>query len=1263
MRYSRLLICLLLACAPPGAAAAAAFDPEAGLPLIKNFPPEVYRGHSQIFATARASDGVMYFGTYGAVVSFDGERWRQFPLPGTWTRALTFGPDGLLYIGGGGMLGRLEPAPDSGELRFVSLAGHFPGKLAGDFSVWSAVAIKDRIFFATDGVVIEWHGRGPAPFNWRGFAGQRPAVRLVGDEAFCHVGDELLRWREGNWQPFARDPRLGAARRLTLLPAENGGVLAALDNGTLLRAAPDGALAPWPTPIDDFLRRTGIRNGLRLADGSYLVSTAGEGLVQLAADGVPVRRLTAASGLANAATYGLGLGRDGHVWVETANGVSAFDPLVPWSLFDARNGRPDAIGGDVLRVGREIVLAMSDVPPLRLAPAPDALGAAQLQPFSRTASGRLSNGVLLHGALLSGSERGVIRLDGESRLVRATPSPCEDIYAVQALPGVLAVGMLRGLEFVRLTPDLVATPLARVPDFELETTNLVETPGRTVWAGTTAGVALRVRLRPDGTMAGHTRFDAAHGLSAEGGWVKLVVLRDEILACQKAGVFRLDATGERFTPDPRFAGRFPAGINTLPIETDGRDRVWFQVRRPDGGFEVGTLDRLEAAAPRWTPFPEVLNAALGFSGARMLTWLPEAGRDWLWISGTRSTVRLDLGAPLPAPAPPAAVISEIVRGAHRWRPGRATLALPFSREPLRLLFASPAAVAAGVTYETRLLGYDSAWTPAAAPEVTYTNLFGGPFILEVRARDARGRAGETARAAFAIAPPWHRSAAAYALYALAASMAIFGFVRWRLARAERERRRLEDLVAVRTAELAAARDQAESASRAKSAFLAAMSHELRTPLNGVIGYAQLLQADPRLAPEQHARVRIVHQSGEHLLRMINDVLDLAKIEAGKIELRPAPFALGDFLRDLAAAHAPGAAAKGLAFALEPAPELPATVVGDPQKLRQVLDNLVGNAIKFTARGSVALRVSGSGDGAGLLSFAIADTGPGLSPADQARLFQPFEQAAARADAPGTGLGLAISRALVARMGGAITLVSEVGRGSVFSFSVALPAAAGAAAPAGQAATVIGYDGPRRSVLVVDDQPINRRLVVDLLAPLGFACAECASGDDALARLDGAAPWPDLIVLDVRMAGLDGLAVTRALRGRPRSRGVKILLMSASVLGFDPAAGRTAGADDFLAKPFRVPDLLEKVAALLALRWQTAPSRPRGEPGTAAPAAAPLPGAACAALRDLLAQGDLEAFRAALARVRAEHPGVAAPWDELDQAAASFQLGRLRELLG
>ncbi|MBC7367776.1 MAG: response regulator, partial [Undibacterium sp.] len=661
-----------------------------------------------------------------------------------------------------------------------------------------------------------------------------------------------------------------------------------------------------------------------------------------------------------------------------------------------------------------------------------------------------------------------------------------------------------------------------------------------------------------------------------------------------------------------------------------------------------------------------------------------AGNEIVWARGYHNTVRLALGS-RPAPAAPwhAVVRGLTATGAAQSLPAAsaAPLRLPFSREPIAFTLAAPGWGAGGeVRFSTRLVGYSEKWSaPSASAEVSFTNLEGGPFTLEVRALDAEGRASTPAALTFSVAPPWQRTPLAYVLYVLAVAATIIAYVRWRLGRGERERARLERLVTTRTAELATARDAAEAASRAKSAFLASMSHELRTPLNGVLGYAQLLRADKRLAPDQQERLRVVHQSGEHLLHMINDVLDLAKIEAGKLTLRPAPFALGDLLRDIAAAHAPAASGKGLAFALDLAPDLPAWVEADAQKLRQILDNLIGNAIKFTPTGSVTLRVCKAGlpnpdvSNSQLstlnsqpIAFAITDTGPGISAADQARLFQAFEQVEPshphHAAAGGTGLGLAISRALVERFGGQLALDSAPGRGSTFTFTLTLPTAAPGPAASTSGRRIVGYAGRPLRALLIDDHLVNRRLLAELLTPLGFECADYAVPTEALARLtNGAEPWPDLAILDLRMPEMDGLELTRHLRALPRGPGLKILLTSASVIAFDPVEATRAGCDDFLSKPFRTADLLEKLGRLLGLTWRESDSATPFPPRSAT--ITPLPVATRAALRECLATGDLAAFTTELEKLCATLPPSALPaLDELAAAATAFQLAHLRQLL-
>ena len=383
-----------------------------------------------------------------------------------------------------------------------------------------------------------------------------------------------------------------------------------------------------------------------------------------------------------------------------------------------------------------------------------------------------------------------------------------------------------------------------------------------------------------------------------------------------------------------------------------------------------------------------------------------------------------------------------------------------------------------------------------------------------------------------------------------------------------------------------ARHAAEAANRAKSAFLANMSHELRTPLNGILGYAQILECDPALGERQLAGVNVIRKSGEHLLTLINDILDLAKIEAGKMELYLADLQCPQFVQDIAAIVSVKATQKGLALVCDLAPDLPQWVRADEKRLRQVLLNLLSNAVKFTDRGRVTLRVRFAPPAR--LCFEVQDTGVGITADQLETIFAPFEQAGdMQHRVGGTGLGLAISRQYVRLMGGEIQVESQPGQGSSFRFEVeAQPVQAATAAAASR--TVTGYAGPRKKVLVVDDIAENRAVLTALLTPLGFEVAEAANGREGLELAQRLRP--DLILMDIVMPELDGLDATRRLRKLPACKDVPIIAVSASVSASDSAQSLAAGGNAFLPKPIDADKLLEQMARLLQLEWTHRPEQ-------------------------------------------------------------------------
>ncbi|MGV2292554.1 ATP-binding protein [Trinickia sp. YCB016] len=382
-----------------------------------------------------------------------------------------------------------------------------------------------------------------------------------------------------------------------------------------------------------------------------------------------------------------------------------------------------------------------------------------------------------------------------------------------------------------------------------------------------------------------------------------------------------------------------------------------------------------------------------------------------------------------------------------------------------------------------------------------------------------------------------------------------------------------------------ARRLAEAANRAKGEFLASMSHELRTPLNGILGYAQILRRDNTLGEKQRDGIEVIQKSGEHLLVLIEDILDFAKIEAGKLRLEMSDVPLASLLPMIREIIGVKAEQKALEFVCELADDAPLGVRADERRLRQVLLNLLANAVKFTQRGRITLRVTRSSFGTA--RFEVRDTGIGIAADQLETIFEPFEQARGpghRVD--GTGLGLAISRQLVRAMGGEIRVESEVGSGSAFWFRLmpALKVSTGSAELPER--TVIGYEGPRVKVLIVDDDATNRKVARDFLNGLGFVTTEAVNG---LEGLDQAlAEKPALVLTDIVMPVLDGLDATRRLRRLPGFDEVPVIAVSASPSGADEQKSLEAGANAFLSKPVDFDKLVAQMGLLLQLDWTHAP---------------------------------------------------------------------------
>ncbi len=418
---------------------------------------------------------------------------------------------------------------------------------------------------------------------------------------------------------------------------------------------------------------------------------------------------------------------------------------------------------------------------------------------------------------------------------------------------------------------------------------------------------------------------------------------------------------------------------------------------------------------------------------------------------------------------------------------------------------------------------------------------------------------------------------------------------------QRHREHLQELVDARTRELAEsnrqlqkAKENAEAANKAKSLFLANMSHEIRTPITAILGFAQLMAEDTTLSPAYRQNLGLMMQSGERLLRIINEILELARIDVGRAQYAPAPVRPRQLLGDLHSMFERRASDKEISFEFAFADDVPEWIVTDEAKLRQIMLTLVGNALKFTVRGRVALRVmAGVVEGKSRLLIEVEDTGPGVAPDDHDKLFQPFSQVGVEGTAlAGTGLGLVISRNFARLMGGDLTFTSTVGRGTTFTLVLPLEVAQPPMSPVVKSAQRVVGIAPecgRPRILVVDDTESNRRLCVQLLKSVGFAVSEAADGLRALALCEH--EKPDLVLMDTHMPIIGGHETTRRLRALDLGKRIPVVSVSGNLDDEIRKEGLSAGVDDFLHKPFKATELYDVIGRALRLTYTFAEVRP------------------------------------------------------------------------
>ncbi|MCK5056895.1 MAG: response regulator [Candidatus Aminicenantes bacterium] len=1209
------------------------FGRDAGSKYFKNYTHEDYGAHNQNWSITQDNRGIIYVGNTSCLLEYDGVSWRSINIPNKTVRSMAVTNDGIIYIGGYNEIGYLSPDA-KGTLTYVSLCRHLAEKHKNFSRVWRTHATKEGVYFRASKFLFRWRPGSRQMDVWQPEDDSFYSSFTCDGELYVGEGKTGLRKMTGDSIRTVPGGEIFAKKAIAMIVPYDEQKLLIGTRSAGFYIFDGKTMTPFATEADAFLEANELYQGIRLSasKGDFALATRRGGLVIIDSRGKLKDRFTGESGLQNDNVKYVFEDYRGNLWLALSKGTAKIEYASPLSTYDQRSGLPGAVRAVVKH--QNILYAGTEAGLYYLS------ASGQFFPV-RSIIGECWGIISIGDYLLAATNEGVSQVDTQNNnLEKVIEDQSFVLLQSRVFPGRIWAGTHTGLVALSSKHEEGRwVEESRIENTRYEIRTIVEDEKGNLWLGTLTQGILKVDFRSPGDIHDPMvrAYDFPHGLPR--GEVHVCRAAGHVMfAAAKNGIYRFDERREVFIPDSTLGDEFSGGSRgVFRVVEDKNNNIWFHslsknfqaFPQADGSYAVN-------------PSP-----VCRIPSSQVNAIYSEPDGNTTWFAGHAGLIRYDGRVKSKPGQDFSSLVRKVLVNGKLYFDGytksnrigtadkskKRIPVIDYENRNIRFEFAAPSFAGESLTrYRCFLEGYDKDWS-AFTPETRkdYTNLDSREYRFRVQAKNAYGMVSKEATFQFRVLPPWTKTWWAVLLYVLTGLIFIFLVVKWRSAKLEREKQKLEQVVKLRTKEINDKNRQLKEQSeklkdmdQVKSRFFANISHEFRTPLTLIMGPMEQMLTKSR-GKEQQKQLFVMLRNSQRLLTLINQLLDLSKIDSGKMKLQAAPQDVIPFLKGILFSFESLAAREKLELKFHTG-EGHITLYFDTEKIEQVICNLLSNAIKFTpAGGQISLSLKRNPP---FVEITVRDSGIGI-PNDQLhRIFDRFF----RVESPGpnsgnhyyegTGIGLALTRELVELHQGKIEVHSRKEETGGTEFVVFLPLGkehlkpsdivTSSEVPAGRrkirtipAPYMVeeeevenveadeieppGKDSdkelePRQKsvVLVVDDNADVRHYIRSSLEP-HFVVAEAKDGQAGIGKAKEI--LPDLIVSDVMMPKTDGYELCHILKNDIETSHIPIILLTAKAAEENIIRGLETGADDYITKPFNTKILLTRIRNLIDLRRQ------------------------------------------------------------------------------